>query len=289
VTLAGLLHAHDQGRLSGSRSWRVVTTADMGKTSPTGFAELDGLLEDLASRVGAILGGNCVGVYLQGSFALGDADVESDCDFIVVTEARVTSDQEAGLRALHHEIPTRDGYWTRRLEGSYAPAEELRTLAALGEPWLYIDNGWQTMQWSAHCNTEVVRWTLREHGVTLRGPDPKRLVDEVAPEVLRGRMVREVAGFLPNLRSWTTLEVAWSQRYAVATLCRMLHTAHTGRLASKMASLLWAEEQVDPTWRPLLRRAREDRALGWDPDARPTPESVTATEAFAEYAKARVR
>jgi hypothetical protein len=47
---------------------------------------------------------------------------------------------------------------------------ELRTLRALGRRWLYIDHGWREMRWSAHGNTEVVRWSLREYGVTLAGP-----------------------------------------------------------------------------------------------------------------------
>jgi predicted nucleotidyltransferase len=35
-------------------------------------------------RARLILGANFFGAYLQGSFALGDADLHSDCDFLVV-------------------------------------------------------------------------------------------------------------------------------------------------------------------------------------------------------------
>jgi len=163
--------------------------------SPTQFPELNDLLRELIERAAGILGDNFVGAYLQGSFAVGDADMHSDCDFLMPVRGLITPDQEAGLRALHDEIPSRPGHWTHHLEGSYPNKDELRTLDGLGRPWLYIDHGWRQMQWSTHCNTEVVRWSLRECGVTLTGPDPEALVDPVSPEILRARMCEDAQTF----------------------------------------------------------------------------------------------
>jgi hypothetical protein len=123
--------------------------------------------------------------------------MHSNCDFLIPVRGPITPDQEAGLRALHDEIPTRPGHWTHHLEGSYPNKDELRSLDGLGRPWLYIDHGWRQMQWSTHCNTEVVRWSLRECGVTLTGPDPEALVDPVGLEILRARM-RQDAPDLPS-------------------------------------------------------------------------------------------
>ena len=155
---------------------------------PTEYAELNDVLAELTDRARAILGANMVGAYLQGSFAIGDADMHSDCDFLVPVAGPVTPKQEAGLRALHDEMPTRSGHWNKHLEGSYPPIDELRSLDGLGKPWLYIDHGWREMEWSTHCNTEVVRWTLREHGVALAGPGPRTLLDPVPAEALQQRM-----------------------------------------------------------------------------------------------------
>jgi predicted nucleotidyltransferase len=52
---------------------------------PTAFPDLNEVLRELVSSVQAILGENFCGAYLQGSFAVGDADEHSDVDFIVVT------------------------------------------------------------------------------------------------------------------------------------------------------------------------------------------------------------
>lgn len=255
--------------------------------SPTPFAELNDLLGELTERAAGILGDNFVGAYLQGSFAVGDADIHSDCDFLIPVHGPITPAQEAGLRAMHDEIPTRPGHWTTELEGSYPLLDELRTLDGLGRPWLYIDHGWRRMQWSTHCNTEVVRWSLRECGIVLTGPEPRQLVDPVPPEVLRARMREHARTFLPDLRSWISLDIAWAQRYAVTTLCRILHTYEEGRVTSKKAALHWAADHLDPPWSGLAGQALDDRQLGWDPDEPPRPGSVPQTLAFVEYTQRR--
>ena len=261
--------------------------AAVSKAPPTVFPELNDLLLEVVARVDEILGDDFVGAYLTGSFALGAADLHSDCDFLVVVAHRPTRAHERALRELHDEVPTRPGYWSRNLEGSYAPSPDLATLAALDEQWLYIDRGWREMQWSTHCNTEESRWTLRERGITLAGPDPQELVAEVPEDVLRRRMRPLIENFLPDLFSWITFETAWAQRYAVTTLCRMLYTLESGKVISKPAALEWARDELTPEWHDLIQQALDDRARGWDPDDPPRPGSAEATTAFAEWAKGR--
>lgn len=255
--------------------------------NPTPFRELNTVLQELTERAAEILADNFVGAYLQGSFAVGDADIRSDCDFLIPVHRRIAASQETGLRALHDELPTRPGHWTGHLEGSYPLEAELRTLDALGANWLYIDHGWREMQWSTHCNSEVVRWSLRECGVAIAGPDPKTLVDEVSAEVLRARMRGYAEEFLPGLLTWITLDIAWAQRYAVTTFCRILHTLDSGQVTSKRSALLWAGDNLDPEWTGLIAQTSADRPLGYDPDQPPRPGSVDRTLAFAEYAKDR--
>lgn len=86
----------------------------------TAYPELDVVLADLHCSTRGILGGDLVGLNLVGSFAVGDADLHSDCDVIAVLRRRVTTEQEAALRALHDDIPTRSTPWATDLEGSYA-------------------------------------------------------------------------------------------------------------------------------------------------------------------------
>jgi len=58
-------------------------------------------------------------------------------------------------------------------------------------------------------------------------------------------------------------------------------------VASKRASFEWAKHAVDPAWQDLIQQVLDGRALGWDPHHFPSPASVEATTAFADYAKRR--
>ena len=250
----------------------------------TPFPELDELLADLVASARSILGDDFVGAYVTGSFALGAGDAHSDCDFQIVIREPLTPQQEHLLCVLHDEIPTRPGYWARNLEGSYALQSDLESLDALNREWLFVDRGHRDMEWSTHCNREEHRWTLRERGLTLVGPEPRTFVSAVPPDLLRARMREYIEPFIPELLEWTTFDIVWAQCYAVSSLCRMLYTLHTGEITSKPAALEWAKDALDPEWRGLIAQVIEDRPLPWnDP---PRPGAVDQTLAFAEYAKA---
>lgn len=276
--------------------------------SPTPYAELNGVLAHLLAGARAALKDNFVGLYLQGSFAVGDFTPWSDCDFIVVTHEDLTPGQLAALQALHAQIHTLPApYWRTGLEGSYAPAQVLRRWSTSprdppGEPrpddWAdpgtngsppraypfwYLDHGSKTLVRSEHDNTRVVRWSLREKGVTLAGPEPRTLIDPVPPESLKAE-VRETLERCLGLGLPMPM-VAW-QAFWVGLFCRILHTLATGEVTSKKAAMTWAEEALDPAWRGLIARARalkkgDDATAGLPAD----PAEIAATLAFAEYAR----
>jgi hypothetical protein len=180
----------------------------------TGIEELDGVLGELRDTARRVMEDDLVGVYLHGSFALGGADDESDCDFVVVTASPIDANQLAALRAFHAGLPHRPGYWNAHLEGPYAPVTDLADLSALDPAWPYVDHGGDEVTLDVHCNTEVLRWTLHEHPVIVDGPSPRTLVSPVATATMRSAASRD----LPKaIDAWTNHDRwdAWSQRYAV--------------------------------------------------------------------------
>ena len=239
--------------------------------TPTPYPDLNAVLQELTESVQAILGAELVGVYLQGSFAGGDFDEHSDVDYIMVIERELTEAQVTELQSMHARIYELDCAWAQHLEGSYFPKETLRLPPQPGETLWYLDNGARQLIRSVHCNTLVVRWQLRQHGVALLGPEPQTLMPPIPEADLR----REI---LAVIHDWGGEILADSehfnnrfyQGFIVLSFCRMLHSLHTGEIQSKRRGAEWAKATLDPAWRDLI-----DRTWG----TRPVPEVSVRTRA----------
>jgi Nucleotidyltransferase domain len=80
-----------------------------------------------------VLGTNFVGAYLQGSFAVGDFDLHSDVDFIIVITEELSDDQVDALQVMHERIYCLESPWAQHLEGSYFPKGAVRDIAERGK------------------------------------------------------------------------------------------------------------------------------------------------------------
>jgi hypothetical protein len=255
--------------------------------------DLTAVLRELVASVQAILGENFCGAYLQGSFALGDADADSDVDFIVVTHDEVTDSQLDALQDMHRRIYELPSPWAQHLEGSYVPKERLRRVETPPSPLWYLDNGATELVRDTHCNTAVVRWILRERGIVLAGPDLKSLVAPVTPDELRAEERTAMGEWAewsrePHPRFGPGAMSRRQQGLAVLSFCRMLHTLESGRVTSKPEAGAWALRALPAEWSPLIRRALDDRPGQWrQVHERADPEAVARTLAFADYCMTR--
>jgi predicted nucleotidyltransferase len=225
-------------------------------TYPTPYADLNTVLDALVERVRAALEDTLVGVYLQGSFAVGDFDEHSDVDFIVVIARELTDEEVARLQRVHEDIYHLECEWAKHLEGSYFPITTLRDRHATRQPIWYLDHGRKSLVRSDHCNTLVVRTVVREMGVPLCGPAPTTLLDAIPVEELR----REIATTMHDWGQQILDEPApyhnrFYQGYIVLSYCRMLHDLVEGRPGSKRAGAEWAKINLDPMWSDLIDRA----------------------------------
>lgn len=222
----------------------------------TPYPELDSILKVLVTSVQRALADTFVGAYLQGSFAVGDFDRDSDADFVVAVKDELTSEQVAALQAVHEHVYGLESEWARHLEGSYFPTAILRDLHHCGTPLWYLDHGSQSLVRSDHCNTLVVRAIVRERGIVLAGPRAATLVDAIPVDALR----REIGN---TIRDWgqeildhpDRYRNRFYQGYIVLNYCRMLHDLVEGRPGSKRAGAAWAKEKLDRSWSALIDRA----------------------------------
>lgn len=250
--------------------------------------ELDAVLSELLASARSVLAQRFVGMYLHGSVALGDFDRHSDVDFVVAISGEVDQDQLSALQAMHARIYALDSRWAQHLEGSYLTTDALRQVDADAPEHLYLDHGSSELIRSHHDHTLLHRYVLREHGITLVGPEPKCLVQPVSPERLRTVTFDLLNSWMPGfLADPVPLQNGWRQPYTVLTLCRLLYTVHHAAVVSKRVAAEWAMNALDPEWPALIERAwaaRPDPAL--KARQRAPQQDVLATIGFIQYALA---
>jgi hypothetical protein len=253
--------------------------------APTPYAPLNAVLRELVGSARKILGPDFVGAYLQGSFALGDFDEHSDCDFIVAAEGELTDDQVHALQMMHGRIFDGGPEWAKHLEGSYFPKAILRTKDRLGEPLWYLDNGSRQLIRSDHCNQIHVRWILRERGVVLAGPSPETLIDSVSSEDLRRESFQGLSQRGEEVFNHPEeYQNRFYQTYLVLTFCRMLCGLYEGSVVSKRTGAQWAKKNLDPSWSDLIDRAWAGRPNPAQSVREPAdPQDFARTLEFVRY------
>jgi predicted nucleotidyltransferase len=232
----------------------------MNTSFPTSNSELNAVLQEFVQSVQEILGENFVAAYLQGSFAVGDWDDDSDVDFTIVVETEISEVDLGALQTMHARIYELESEWAKHLEGSYFPKDLLKSADPARTKLWYLDNTHDKLILSTHDNTLVVRWVVREYGVTLAGMEPKELIEVVPAADLRQEIVATMQEWADEILSgeWN-MDNKWAQPYAVLSYCRMLHSLDTGRIASKRSGKQWALQNLDNRWADLIQHAWEER------------------------------
>ena len=232
----------------------------MNTNFPTSNPELNAVLHEFVKSVQEILKDNFVSAYLQGSFAIGDWDNDSDVDFTIVIENDISDTDLQALQIMHARIYSLESEWAKHLEGSYFPKNIIKSGNYGNKGLWYLNNTFDKLALSNHDNTLVIRWVVREHGITLAGIPAKELIDFVPADDLR----KEI---LSTMREWGNeiisgqwkMENKWAQPFVVLMYCRMLHSLNTGRIASKLSGAQWAKNTLDNRWTGLIQRAWDER------------------------------
>ncbi|MGI8927544.1 MAG: aminoglycoside adenylyltransferase domain-containing protein [Tepidiformaceae bacterium] len=233
-------------------------------------AEVTHLLDAVVGAVSTVLCEELLGVYVRGSLATDDFVPEtSDVDTLMVTERPVTEAEFALLAAMHADLARLPSAYANRLEAAYIGREALRRFQpGLSHPTL---GQGETLLMTEHREHWVLeRWVVREHGITLVGPQPRTLIDPVSRDQIRAA----VRSRLQQWAGWVTEQDApgWVahpglQAYIVETMCRALHALSCGEPTSKAAAVGWALESLPAEWRPLVAQAQRWKREGGPPAA----------------------
>ncbi len=259
---------------------------------PTPHADVNGVLRDLLAQVQTILGAHFVGMYLSGSLALGDFDPRSsDIDVVVVTDSALSDDLFAALQDMHARFDESRSPWAAKVEAVYIPRDALRHSAPTSARYPQIEKGGTLVMDNLESGWIFQCYTLREHGVVMAGPDPRTLIDPVAPSDMRRavaaipRLWLEQAHHDPAWLAW--LHQRGHLAFVVLTLCRLLYTLDSGAVASKPSAARWAEKALGSQWARLIERSRtgqHERGETPDNDANDTVALIQYTvERFRQW------
>lgn len=266
-------------------------TTDHGPLTPlTPYASVNAFVNELHRCMAAMLGDALVGLYLDGSLALGGFDEHSDVDFVAVTRQRISQPTFLRLQAMHRDLAQLDSPWAVQHEGSYLSRSELRHYDPARSSHPNIERGvGEILKWATHDATwNVHRHILRECGIVVVGPPPHTLVAPVDFAQLRIEMRR-------CLVNWPGVIVQYGdspigsrgyQSYIVLTLCRMLCTIEAGEIRSKPAAVEWAIAALGDEWRETIHHAWTGRSRGGEPA---DPAAVAQTRRFITFALERSR
>lgn len=257
--------------------------------SPTPYPEVNALIHELLGRVRAILGGDFVGMYLDGSLTSGDFDEDSDIDFVVVTEDEISDETFTALFNMHEALAKIDSVWAIQLEGSYVARHAMRRCDPGDPPYPNLERGLgERLKLVRHGEIwDIHRWVVQERGIIVSGPDPRTLIDPIPPDQLRASM-------RPMLHDWAAqilddpaqMRQRGYQSYTVLTMCRILYTLENGTVTSKPKAMRWAQAWMDEGWVDLIERAWEGRHRS---NENASAEDIQGTLDFIRYTLAQSR
>jgi len=229
------------------------------------YPELREVFEAFVDAIKTELKENLIGIYLVGSLATGDFDLDSDVDFLVVTKTELSETKIKALQDIQVRIHDIDCYPAKHLEGSYISVSDLNDWSTVGEKELYyFDNGSTVFERSVHDNQWHVRWILRERGITLIGQKPEAIVEPVPLDELSNEIKEAMLQVMKLFEDEMDQPLGYfnsrfGQCFTVLTYCRMLYTLHTGTVQSKKACMEWAKHFVEPEWVNIIDQAWNER------------------------------
>lgn len=209
-------------------------------------ARLPTVVSAFADNLRTTLGNRLIGVYLGGSFSMGDfVEDVSDYDVLVVVAEPLSPADLAALSALHERVlgMLPDAV---RLEGDYAPRGWLTpegTRKAV--PWF---RGGRLQPQSEFMLSADNIANMRGGAIVVAGLPVEEVLPRVTPEQVRAA-VREM---LKNVKVCATEAKAADE---ILALLRSMRALETGAPATKSDGVNWGLTNLDEPWHSLVKRA----------------------------------
>ncbi|WP_425448291.1 aminoglycoside adenylyltransferase domain-containing protein [Dethiothermospora halolimnae] len=220
------------------------------------YDEVNNIIKLLLKKIKKVLQHEFVGMYIHGSIAMGDFNIDtSDIDFFVITEDIISRQRFVDLEKMHKDIISNCCEWANRLEGSYVPK---KNLLSKSPPYIsrpYFNNGKLIL--APHGYEWILElYTIREYGVIIDGPNPKSLIDTISSKDLQRSSLKILNNWWkPMLADSSYLENGEYQVYAILTMCRIMYMFTYGNIVSKKEAAKWVQKEGNSRWEGLIEQA----------------------------------
>lgn len=237
------------------REWKAGPLIDAQTRPPANVGYVVSTLKDerlpmvvmaFAQSLRASLGGRLIGVYLGGSFSMGDfVENVSDYDVLVVVADPLLPPDVAALSELHERVLATypDAV---HLEGDYAPRAWL-TPEGTREAVPYFRGGRLQPQPAFMLSADNIA-NMGTAAIVVAGLPASDVLPRVTPE-----HVRDAVRAMLN-----DIEVCENEAQAageILALVRWMRALETGAPATKSDGVKWALAHLDAPWHPIVKRA----------------------------------
>jgi hypothetical protein len=204
------------------------------------------LLAEIAADFPKLLGDSLVGIYVTGSISYASFNEKSsDADLVVLLERHLDRAQFGQLSKWFRSA-ARSNTWLKRTEIMFLIKENL--LVKNTKQHELQDGLLKRCLYDANA---ILLLNMLETGIVLHGPKPKSFIPKISQELMRNSLRLETRYLRKGIREHTLTY----QVYAALTLCRILYTCQTAKIASKEYAGRWCCKQLPRQWQPVVKAA----------------------------------
>lgn len=228
------------------------------------------IVEVAVAGVRETLEGDLYGIYLRGSLVLGDFNPEtSDVDLLIVVGRDLGAADFERLDAMHRRIQRLPNRYANEVELAYVPLADINGFRP-GKRYISLERG-EGLRWKVlRHNWAVEFWGVREQGIALFGPEPRRFIEPISVE----HVVEAIRLELSAWQEWADSpeDPGWhatrgTLRFAVETMCRVMYSLERHELCSKPVAVRWALRQLEEPWKALVQESQGWGSQPSEPDA----------------------
>jgi aminoglycoside adenylyltransferase-like protein/nucleotidyltransferase-like protein len=227
----------------------------------TKHKEINDLLQQLLTQVQSILAEKFIGMYVGGSLANGNFNYEtSDIDCYVITKSGLSKKVIKNIEEMHKKLYSGNLKHAKKIEASYIPQKDLLHFNPSGMRPYFNEGCYYFGEYGSNYIIEL--HVLREKGISILGPDIKKLIKEISIQDLTLAIHKNLHDYWEaTLSDFSKFSRSDYQAFAILTMCRTLYSLETGAITSKIEAAQWALQRLDNSWKNLI-----ELAIAWRPE-----------------------